>query len=279
MNDLQKFDYSITFACLNQSEYTKRCLESLRGSGIDLSRVVAVDNASTDNTLDVISAFSQVRVIKNRENLGCGTAWNQGTLDLQAEWTVVMNNDILVASNWLDQLFESALRYQLKVVCPAMIEGAADYDVPATLLKLSGIGKDLKRFGDKHAVCMLIHKSVWKQVGYFRSVPKLLGFEDTLFFHELDKHHVPSAIVGNSWIHHFGSVTQSEMKKERGLKENEGLGHRKNYLLLNQSWLQRKLAKIKRTNFRKSCRAAELQQAGISLHGIKENGKEVVWTA
>lgn len=277
MNDLQKFDYSITFACLNQSEYTKRCLESLRGSGIDLSRVVAVDNASTDNTLDVISAFPQVRVIKNRENLGCGTAWNQGALDLQAEWTVVMNNDILVASNWLDKLFESALRYQLKVVCPAMIEGAADYDVPATLLKLSGIGKDLKRSGDKHAVCMLIHKSVWKQVGYFRSVPKLLGFEDTLFFHELDKHHVPSAIVGNSWIHHFGSVTQSEMKRERGLKENEGLGHRKNYLLLNQSWLQRKYTKFKKIKFRRVCFQNELAQTGISLHGVKEKGETIRW--
>ena len=188
-----------------------------------------------------------------------------------------MNNDILVAPNWLEGLFKSAQKYRLKVVCPAMIEGSADYNVPKTLVQLSEIGESLKRSGDKHAVCMLVHKSVWKEIGYFRSVPKLLGFEDTLFFHELDKHHVPSAIVGTSWIHHFGSVTQSEMKRERGLKQNEGLGHRKNYLLLNQSWLERKLAKIKRTKFRKACCATELKKTGISLHGIKVVGKEIAW--
>lgn len=277
MKDLKKLDYSITFACLNQSEYTRKCLTSLIESGIDLSRVVAVDNGSTDNTLKVISEYSGVHVIKNKENLGCGTAWNQGVLALQAEWSIIMNNDILVSGDWLNGLISSAEAHQLKVVCPAMIEGDCDYDVPATLTRLSNLGKTLIRKGDRHAVCMLVHSSVWQMVGYFRSVPKLFGFEDTLFFNELDKARIPCAIVGNSWIHHFGSITQSQMKRELGLQNKEGLGHRKNYLLLNQSWLERKVKKFKKMRALKSYFYTERQTTGISLHGIKETGKEIAW--
>jgi len=277
MIDIQKVDYSVTFACLNQSTYTGRCLESLRESGIDLSRVIAVDNASSDDTLRVITHFPDVKVIKNKVNLGCGTAWNQGVLELQSEWSVVMNNDILVSPNWLNNLIESAVANKLKVACPAMIEGDSDYDVPETLLKFSHVGRNLIRLGDKHAVCMLIHKSVWQSVGYFRSVPKLFGFEDTLFFNELEKNNIPTAIVGTSWIHHYGSVTQSEMKRERGLKDKEGLGHRKNYLLLNQSWLERKMNKAKRTRFRSNSCKAEIRTSGISLHALKRPGQDFTW--
>ena len=277
MIETEQFDYTVTFACFNQSEYTRKCLLSLIESGVDPNRIVAIDNASTDDTTTVIGDFPGVRLIKNKSNLGCGTAWNQGALEFQSEWTVVMNNDILVVNGWLEGLYKSAKKHALKVICPAMIEGSSDYDVATLLSQFAEKGKGLIRKSDKHAVCMLVHDSVWQTVGYFRSVPNLFGFEDTLFFHELDKNKIPSAIVGNAWIHHFGSITQSEMKRERGLKDKEGLGHRKNYRLLNQSWVERKFNKVKRTRFRASCLTAELQKANMSLHGIKEKEKDIVW--
>jgi pyrimidine operon attenuation protein/uracil phosphoribosyltransferase len=63
------------------------------------------------------------------------------------------------------------------------------------------------------------------------------------------------------------------MKLERGLKENQNLPYRYNYRLLNQSWLERKMTKIRRQVQERTWRDAEIAKYGISIHGIRENGQ------
>ena len=270
-------DHSITFACLNQSNYTRKCIESLVNTNVDLSRVVVVDNGSSDNTQEIVTRYPDIHLVTNKANLGCGVAWNQGALKLQTEWTIVMNNDVILGPGWLEGLFYAANKYQLKMVSPAMIEGSDDYDIKTVLSHNSFKARDNVRHGNKHAVCMLIHHSVWLEVGYFRSNPSLFGYEDTLFFNELKRKRIPTAITGASWIHHYGSVTQSELKKERGISEKMGLGDRDNFKLLGQSWLERKLLKIRRTRQRRSYERNEIGELGISLHGTKQLGQEIKW--
>jgi hypothetical protein len=113
-------------------------------------------------------------------------------------------------------------------------------------------------------------------VGYFQPVPKLLGYEDTLFFHELKKAGIQTAITGSSWLHHFGSITQTAMKLERGLSQKYGLANRYNYKLLNQSWLARKLNKHKTTQHQLAYSQAELREYGMTVHGLREN-QQFVW--
>jgi hypothetical protein len=130
--------------------------------------------------------------------------------------------------------------------------------------------KDVHRIGAKHAVCLAIHESVWLDVGYFQPVPKLLGYEDTLFFNELSKSKIQTAMTGASWLHHYGSITQTAMKLERGMKAKDGLQNRYNYKLLNQNWLERKLNKAKRKKQEQSWRNHELDMYGMSIHGLRE---------
>jgi hypothetical protein len=113
-------------------------------------------------------------------------------------------------------------------------------------------------------------------VGYFQPIPKLLGYEDTLFFHELKKAGIQTAITGSSWLHHFGSITQTAMKLERGLSQKDGLANRYNYKLLNQSWLARKLNKRKTKQHQIARSQAELREYGMSVHGLREN-HQFVW--
>src|SRR5689334_22695040 len=106
-------DYAITFACYNQAEYTRRCVDSLVATGADRARIVAVDNGSTDDTRAYLGSLNLGRCVYNKGNLGCGVAWNQGALALQAEWTVVMNNDVVVTTGWLDALIDCARKHEL----------------------------------------------------------------------------------------------------------------------------------------------------------------------
>ena len=264
--------YAVTFACYNQLGYTRQCIDSLVRTGLDLSRLVVVDNGSTDDTREFLEGLPLGGRVFNQGNLGCGVAWNQGALALQAEWTVVMNNDVVVSTSWLHDLIGAAQNQGLRLASPAMVEGEHDYDFEAFVQNDGQRMKHAVRRGSRHAVCMLIHKSVWAEVGYFQPVPKLWGYEDTLFFHELDKAAVPTGVVGSSWIHHFGSVTQSAIKRERGLTGKQGLSARNSHRLLGLSFWQRKLMKFQRELQLSRWKRQELEQFDMTLHGQRENG-------
>ena len=113
---------------------------------------------------------------------------------------------------------------------------------------------------------------MWKEVGYFRATPKLVGYEDTLFFHEARKAGMQVGTTGAAWLHHYGSITQSAMKRERGLKESEELGYRNNHRLLQQPWLERKLDKVRMKRQLKQWRESEIAQFGFSLWGSSAAG-------
>jgi GT2 family glycosyltransferase len=269
---MSKSDFSITFACYNQVEYTKQCVDSMVKHGMDLSRLVIVDNGSTDGTRDYIESLTIGGKILNQANLGCGVAWNQGALALQSEWSIIMNNDVIVSADWVENLIQTAERNGLKIISPSLIEGPLDYDFDSFANAASKSMKNALRIGGRHAVCLAVHKSVWLDIGYFQPIPKLLGYEDTMFFNEADKAGIPTAITGAAWLHHYGSITQSAMKQERGLSEKQGLGYRYNYRLLQQSWLQRKLNKIKSRKQQKTWHQQELAEYGMTMHGVRTDG-------
>jgi len=267
---MNKNRYSLTFACYNSVKYTKLCIESMMKCGTPLDRLVIVDNGSTDETRQYLETLPIGNRIWNNANLGCGVAWNQGALALQSEWTIIMNNDVIVSPQWIEKLLSAAECKNLKVISPALIEGSLDYDFDSLEKSSSNLMKNVYRTGSIHAVCLAIHESVWLDIGYFQPTPKLLGYEDSIFFNELVKSKINTAITGASWLHHFGSITQTAIKLERGLSENSNLGNRYNYKLLHQSWIERKLAKFDRNQKRKKALKEELSLYEMSIHGLRK---------
>ena len=273
---IDKTSYAITFACYNQVEYTRQCIDSMVRHGTPLDRVIAIDNGSRDDTRAYLEGLPLGGRIYNAENLGCGVAWNQGALAMQAEWTVIMNNDVLVSAHWVENLIGAALQNNVSVISPAMIEGKLGYDFEALAPAASQQMKLALRPGWCHAVCMVVHKSVWLNIGYFHPVPKLLGYEDALFFNEMAKGKVSSATTGASWLHHYGSITQSAMKRERGLRESDDLAYRYNHRLLKLPWLTRKMNKFYRKRQLRAWRDEELAAYGKTMQG-KCEGTLLEW--
>lgn len=271
-----KHDYAITFACYNSVDYTKTLVESLIKVGTPLDRIVVVDNGSTDETRDYLLTLPLGGRIYNKGNQACGVAWNQGILHLQAEWSVVMNNDLIVPPQWIEKLIKTAIDNNLSVISPAMIEGELDYDFDEFSSKSGEKMKSVFRHKSQHAVCVCIHRSVFHEIGYFRANPKLLGFEDTIFFHDLGKSDFRSAINGHVWLHHFGSITQKDMKKKLGKSEKEVLMSVDDRQVLQQGWLERKITRFKTKKQSETWRTLELANHGMTLHGERVN-HEFVW--
>lgn len=267
-----KPDYSITFACYNQLNYTQKFIESLDRNEVDFSRIVAVDNGSTDGTPEWLAKQGFGCVLLNQRNLGCGAAWNQGVLALQSTWTVVMNNDVVCAKGWLDGLLSAAQDHALQIACPSMVEGELDYDFPSFTQAATDRMKGYCRFEAPHAVCMAIHESVWSEIGYFMPVPKLLGYEDGIFFQRAFENNLKTGTTADAWLHHFGMTTQKALKLELSLDQHESLGNRNLLrLYMHQSWFSRKIARYKRRNLLGQLRARELSRFEMTVHCLRKS--------
>ena len=272
-------NYTITFACYNQLDYTREFIASLDRDEVDFSRIVAVDNGSTDGTREWLPQQGFGAVVLNDRNLGCGAAWNQGALAIQSKWTVVMNNDVVCAKGWLENLLATAERLHLQIASPAMVEGELNYDLANWAEESTRTMQGYCRFGAPHAVCMAIREDVWDQIGYFMPVPKLLGYEDAVFFQRALEAKLITATVSEAWIHHYGMTTQKALKLEKKLYDYQSLGSRslmKKYM--NQSWIARKVARINRKQILKNARKFEMASFNRTIHALSlDNIREFLW--
>jgi GT2 family glycosyltransferase len=98
----------------NRREDTLACLRSLAGVEAPELATILVDNASSDGTVEAVRAgFPEVEVLVNDANLGFAEGNNVGirrALELQAEWVLILNNDVEVDPGFLGALLEEAAR-------------------------------------------------------------------------------------------------------------------------------------------------------------------------
>lgn len=85
-------------------EWTERCLQSLFATTEVPYELICVDNASPDGTADRLAAIPGVRLIRRSTNLGYGVAANLGVMASRAPHLLLLNNDALVQSGWLEPL-------------------------------------------------------------------------------------------------------------------------------------------------------------------------------
>lgn len=88
----------------NVKAYLSQCLFSVERAIRGLSaEVIVVDNASTDGSVDELSAtFPWVRFIANKENVGFSRANNQAIRESRSEYVLLLNPDTLVGEEVLE---------------------------------------------------------------------------------------------------------------------------------------------------------------------------------
>lgn len=108
---MQQPQVSIIIPLWNKSELTEQCLEAIEKNtkGIDYE-IILIDNASTDQTLEVINRFKNrinIKIIQNKENLGFSKANNQGAEIARGKYLVLLNNDTIPQPDWLNYMVQA----------------------------------------------------------------------------------------------------------------------------------------------------------------------------
>jgi N-acetylglucosaminyl-diphospho-decaprenol L-rhamnosyltransferase len=98
---------SIVIVSYNTLEYLRTCLASIFDRSSDtVRRVIVVDNASTDGTVEAVRAeFPQVELIVNSANLGYAKAVNRGLRASNAPYVLILNPDIEVLEGSIEELW------------------------------------------------------------------------------------------------------------------------------------------------------------------------------
>ena len=94
---LEQGSVAVTIVTYNSGRYIARCLKTVLEQNYANKQIVVVDNASTDDTVDVLRGFdSRVKVVTNAKNLGFAAAQNQAIACFSSKWVLVLNPDVLL---------------------------------------------------------------------------------------------------------------------------------------------------------------------------------------
>lgn len=265
--------YCVVIPVLNQIQFTSQCVESLVAGGTPSSSIIVIDNASTDATPTWLAARPELRQVRNRVNLGCGGAWTQGALLADADWVVLLNNDVIASRGAMDAMLDAADALALQVVSPALLEGPLDYDFGELACRYLSAMRGAVRHGWFHGVCFAVRREVFERIGFPDTDRQLGGREDVEFLVRCLRHGVPVGTVGDAVLHHFGSITQKAIKLETGEKD---LGDRQHfYRKLGMGWLERKRFKRERRAQARTWVANEKATRGFAMHMQRQNGRWV----
>jgi hypothetical protein len=215
----------------NGRRWIEACVGALLNTDYDNFRLIVVDNASSDGSIELIrSSYPQVQILVNERNLGFSEGNNVGireALTKNAEYIALLNPDTKVEPEWLQELIAVG-----EAEAGAGILGAVqlEYDGSEfnswTKAAMSQFLDELKRPESARAwipvewvegACLAVKRRVFDEVG-------LLDPIYFAFYEEIDLCRRASscgykiALVPRSRIHHYrgGSwVANSSIKRER----------------------------------------------------------------
>lgn len=93
----------------NGRKYLDECLSSVLGGSYSNQQVYLLDNASTDDDVAYVkSQYPTVRIIQNISNNGYCAAYNLAFTQCEGEYIVCLNNDVTVATDWIEHMVDLA---------------------------------------------------------------------------------------------------------------------------------------------------------------------------
>jgi hypothetical protein len=212
-------DLSIVIPAWNGEKVIKKCLASIYRAKLDFKlEVIVVDNYSKDKTREIIEKdFKQVKLIKNKKNLGYAKANNIGIKKAKGKYILLLNQDIEFRENAIQKMYNflenpKNKKRKIAVVAPKLVY--PDGSVQNSLRKFPtplNIVVDALTFGKWHqtrynldksqivdqpmASCLMIKGDVLR---------KLKGFDTNqnffLFFNDVD---LSYRIFQSGYFHYY----------------------------------------------------------------------------
>ena len=103
---------SVIIPCHNSAEYISETLDSLLASSWKNFEVLAIDDASSDNTVDILRSYQQrdnrIHIIEQQQNTYCVIARQNAIAHAKGEYLVCLDSDDKLAPTYLEKCVSAA---------------------------------------------------------------------------------------------------------------------------------------------------------------------------
>lgn len=219
---------SIVIPVFNALEYTQACIQSIFEHPIEQNfEVIIVDNGSKKPTTDWLKStqgkFYNLTCIFLKNNLGFSPAVNIGINQSRGEYVVILNNDTITTSGWLDKLylaFQNDL--ELGIVSPVTnyVGEGIQIDYEACNIQRHEVDSYARGIAKRDAIkydpsrlvffCVMIRRSVLDLTGLLDEGYVRGNFEDDDYCLRARLLGYKLGVVTNSFVYHHGSITFKE---------------------------------------------------------------------
>ncbi len=94
----------------NRRDLLDPLFASLHSQTRIFDEIILVDNGSTDDSRALATSLG-ARVLPLGENLGFAAAVNRGIESTAADWIAILNNDVILAPDWLERLLDTSAMF------------------------------------------------------------------------------------------------------------------------------------------------------------------------
>ncbi len=219
----------------NQWFYTRQVIKNIRETTHIPYKIILVDNASTDDTVDIEEA-PDLKIIRNEKNMGFAISVNIGIKETTAEYIGILNNDILLPQNCIEILIKH-LKGNCLLIGPLQSHGLAEaknvqsvYNVRlkyteemAGLEKIDKIwtlrninkllnkyktGQSIKLIKTIAMFCAIFKRDTFNRLG-FLNAGFINGGEDEEYCRRIEMINGEFRIALDTCIRHYGRKTQN----------------------------------------------------------------------
>lgn len=205
----------------NGAKFQNECVASLLSSDYKNFVLIIVDNASTDNSLELLNEFDDERIIILKQNENCGVAKGNNigikkSIELNCSHTLLLNNDTVVQNDFLSKLLEC----NEKIVSPKIYYYGSDiiWYAGGAFNKLKGISyhKNYKVKDDNISkseycdyaptCCLLIKNNLFEEIGLMDE-DYFLYYDDSDFCYRVKNEGYKIWLCSESLIYHKVSMS------------------------------------------------------------------------
>lgn len=217
---------SVVVPTFNLARYLPRCIESVLGQTYRDWEMVVVDDASDDDTAEVVNRYPdrRIRLLRNLRNRGLPATLNRGYRSARGRYICDVDEDDWLSSTSLEARVEALERTGASMVHAGLIAhdvragtekhfAPLPHDVPGALASFLGYRDAGSAFQKPEGVGLNAHTMMWR-----RAVLRTTGGRDTSW-HPIDDYEFMLrmlATVSSTWIpdtvYHYGVLPGSMMR-------------------------------------------------------------------
>jgi len=113
---------TIYIAAYNAERTIVQCINSVFNQTIKFNEIIIIDDCSSDNTVNLINNFKDIKLIKNQSNKGLSYCRNLAFKNSQNNIIASIDSDVVLENNWLEIMLQLIKKNDLTLYGGKMVE-------------------------------------------------------------------------------------------------------------------------------------------------------------